>query len=85
MNEWEVLGVIVFVFGFVASVVKPLVSLTKSITKLTTVVERLDRSIEEQKKQSIDSHTKLWKHNGEQDDQLADHEKRIYVLEQLNK
>lgn len=85
MTEWEVLGVIVFVFGFVVAVVTPLISLTKSITRLTTVVEQLDLAITEQKKQSIDSHTRLWRHNVEQDDQLHDHETRITVLEQLGK
>ena len=85
MNEWQVLCVIITVFGFIVAVVTPLTKLTKSITELTTVVEHLDNAVTEQKERSIESHTKLWKHNDKQDDQLNDHETRIALLEQLNK
>ena len=83
MNEWAVFGVIVAVAGFLAVVVPPIVNLTKSITRLTVVVDRLSTDLENQKKQSIESHSKLWAHNEEQDKQLSDHEKRIYALEQV--
>ena len=29
-----------------------------------------------------DSHVRLWNHNNEQDEQLADHENRISILEE---
>ena len=85
MTEWQVLGVLITVFGFVVAIVTPLTKLTRSITELTTVVEYLNAEVTEQKKQSVASHTKLWSHNVKQDDQLKDHETRIALLEQLNK
>ena len=85
MTEWEVFGVIIAVIGFVSAIVTPLVKLTKSITELTTVVEHLSNEVTQQKKQSVESHTKLWSYNVKQDDQLNDHETRISLLEQLNK
>lgn len=81
MNEWAVFGVIVAVAGFLAVVVPPIVSLTKSITRLTVVVEGLSNDLANQKKQSIESHKKLWNHNNEQDERINDHETRIRLLE----
>ena len=85
MTEWEVVGVIIALAGFGVTIGGPLIQLVKSITKLTAVVEHLDKELKEQKEQSVVSHTKLWAHNVEQDDQLHDHETRITVLEQMSK
>ena len=85
MTEWEVFGVIVALVGFIAAVAKPLINLAQSITKLTTVVDRLDKAIAEQKESCVVSHTKLWSHNTEQDEQINAHETRICVLEQMMK
>lgn len=82
MTEWAVFGVLVAVAGFLGVVVPPIVNLTKSITRLTVVVDKLSSDLEEQKKQSIESHDKLWKHNNEQDDRINDHETRIRLLEE---
>ena len=82
MNEWAVFGVLIAVAGFLAVVVPPIVNLTKSITRLTVVVDRLSTDLENQKKQSIESHDKLWAHNDEQDGRINDHETRIRLLEE---
>jgi len=81
MTEWAVFGVIVAVAGFLAVVVPPVVSLTKSITRLTVVVDRLSGDLEDQKTRSIESHKKLWDHNSEQDERINDHETRLQLLE----
>ena len=81
MNEWAVFGVIVAVAGFLAVVVPPIVNLTKSITRLTVVVDKLSSDLEEQKTRSIESHDKLWAHNDKQDARLNDHETRLRLLE----
>lgn len=81
MNEWAVFGVIVAIAGFLAVVVPPIVKLTNSITRLTVVVDKLSNDLENQKKQSIESHDKLWSHNNEQDERINDHETRIQLLE----
>ena len=82
MTEWAVFSVLVAVAGFLAVVVPPIVNLTKSITRLTVVVDKLSGDLEDQKKRSTESHRKLWAHNGEQDERINDHETRIRLLEE---
>ena len=82
MTEWAVFGVLVAVAGFLAVVVPPIVNLTKSITRLTVVVDKLSADLEEQKKKGNESHNKLWAHNDEQDGRINDHETRIRLLEE---
>lgn len=77
MTEWGVLGVIITVVGLLATVIKPIIDLTRSITKLTVVVENLSKDMETQRK----SNSKLWAHNDEQDAKIMDHETRLQLLE----
>lgn len=79
--EWTVVTVLIALVGLGAAIIKPVVSLTRSITSLTVVVERVERELVEQEKHSTESHRRLWAHNTEQDEQLADHEMRIDRLE----
>ena len=79
--EWTTITVIISLVGLGAAVIKPIVSLTQSITKLTVVVERLERELDEQSEHSRESHRRLWDHNEEQDNRLDDHERRIYDME----
>lgn len=81
MNEWGVVTVVIALVGLIVTVAKPVITLTKSITTLTVVVKALESDVEEQRKQAIDSHSKLWAHNTEQDNTLTDHERRIGILE----
>ena len=79
--EWTTVTVIIALVGLGAAVIKPIVSLTQSITKLTVVVERLERERDEQSEHSRESHRRLWDHNEEQDNRLDDHERRIHDME----
>ena len=79
MTEWGVLGVIITVAGLLATVITPIINLTKSITKLTVVVENLAKDMESQRS----STKRLWEHNDEQDTRLNDHETRIQLLEKV--
>ena len=79
--EWTTITVIISLVGLGAAVIKPIVSLTQSITKLTVVVERLERELDEQNEHSRESHKRLWDHNEEQDNRLDDHERRIHDME----
>ena len=45
--EWTVVTALAVLVGLGASVVKPIVSLTKSITALTVVVERVEKELAE--------------------------------------
>lgn len=79
--EWTTVTVIIALVGLGAAVIKPIVSLTQSITRLTVVVERLERELDDQSEHSRESHKRLWDHNDEQDNRLDDHERRIYDIE----
>lgn len=79
--EWTTVTVIIALVGLGAAVIKPIVSLTQSITKLTVVVERLERELDDQSEHSRESHKRLWDHNEEQDNRLDDHERRIHDME----
>lgn len=79
--EWTTITVIISLVGLGAAVIKPIVSLTQSITKLTVVVERLERELDDQSEHSRESHKRLWDHNEEQDNRLDDHERRIHDME----
>ena len=79
--EWTTVTVIIALVGLGAAVIKPIVSLTQSITRLTVVVERLERELDEQSEHSRESHKRLWDHNEEQDNRLDDHERRIHDME----
>lgn len=73
--------VLIALFGFGIAVVRPIVSLTQSITKLTVVVENLQRDMSALTEKNSESHRQLWEKNEEQDRTLGEHEKRIGSLE----
>ena len=79
--EWTVVTVLVALVGLGAAVVKPIVSLTRSITTLTVVVERVEKELASQERHSQESHRRIWAKNEEQDGRLDDHEMRIDRLE----
>lgn len=82
MTEWGVVGVIITLFGLIATFVKVGADLTKTITKLSVVVDRLDKTMETNKKDVHESFQKVWTHEEEQDDKINEHEIRLQLLEQ---
>jgi cell division protein FtsL len=81
MDEWTIVGVIIVLFGLIASVVTPLLKLNTSITQLTCAVSVLQKNIEGLTSKNSESHAKLWEHNTKQDALLNDHETRIKLIE----
>lgn len=79
--EWAVVGVIITLIGFAASIVTPIIKLTKTITKLTVVMDGLRETVEANRIDNKVSHERIWDHNKEQDDAISNHETRITVLE----
>ena len=82
MTEWGVVGVIIALVGFIATIIKPMINLTQSITKLTVLVEKLCKDMDEEVAHRRESHQRIWEHNEKQDEMLSDHESRIHILEQ---
>ena len=89
MNEWGVVVVIVTLVGLAAAIIKPIVQLNTNIVKLTDAVEGLKNAHTKMEANNEEEHKKLHdrinqrkKENEELDDRVADHERRIGILEQ---
>ena len=82
MTEWGVVGVIIALVGLIAVLVKPMISLTQSITKLTVMLEQVAGDMSELTEKNSKGHERLWKKSDEQDGRLDNHEHRITVLEE---
>lgn len=88
MNEWTVITVIIALVGLGVTIGGPLLKLNTSITTLTVALGNLREEVNkntadiaDNKKESHESHKRLWDHEGKQDEQIANHEGRISVLE----
>lgn len=83
--EWTAVTVLIAIAGLFVTVGKPILNLISSITTLNNTVEGLKKEISELNTKNSASHQRLWDHNDEQDERLADHETRIHDLEQRKK
>lgn len=81
MNEWMVVTVIATLIGICASVIRPLISLNGTITKLTAVVNVLEKNISGLAAKNSESHAKIWEKVEEHDDVLNSHETRLVLIE----
>ena len=81
MTEWGVVGVVIAVAGLVATLVRPMLSLNGSITKLNLLAEQLREDLRLLSSKNSESHARLWEKNETQDRQLENHERRIGALE----
>ena len=81
MTEWEVVGVIIVLVGLIASLVKPVVGLNASITKLNDICLALEKNLSELTNKNSQAHERLWHRSEEHDARLQDHETRLVMLE----
>jgi hypothetical protein len=82
MQEWDVVGVIAALIALVGTIVTPVIKLTHAITKLTTTMESMEKSVELLTTNNRNAHERIWDHVHEQDAKLGDHESRIRVIEE---
>ena len=80
--EWEVVTVMIALVGLISTVTKPIMKLTKTITELNDTCRILEERMEKFESHNHNSHVKIWAHNDKQDEQLAEHENRISLLEE---
>lgn len=85
MTEWQVVGVIVVLLGLTATVIKPIVTLNSSITRLTELCSFLEKNIEDLTRKNGEAHDRLWHRTDEHDAKLQVHETRIALLESAEK
>ena len=81
MTEWAVVGVIVTLIGLIAAVVKPLITLNTTLTKLSDSVATLDKNITALTTDNTASHARIWGELDEHDEKLNDHETRLTIME----
>lgn len=81
MSEWQVITMLITLFGGAAVIVRPILNLTKAITELTSTCKQLDQQFSDFEGHNRESHKRLWDHNDEQDKILQKHENRISILE----
>ncbi|MGD9559347.1 MAG: hypothetical protein AB7V55_01920 [Oscillospiraceae bacterium] len=81
MTEWQVVGVIITLLGFAITVAGPILKLNASITTLTVTMKLFTEKLQKMDTENDASHRRMWrKHNG-QDEKIANHDKRIHLLE----
>ena len=73
MTEWGVVGVLIALAGFLSLIIKPVISLTKSITELNGNVKLFQSMFS----QNDEEHDRLWEHNDVQDAKIEDHDRKL--------
>lgn len=81
MSEWSIIVMLITLGGGIATLVRPIVTLTKAITELTLTCKNLDGQFEAMQNKNTESHRRIWEHNEKQDKILNDHEMRLKNME----
>ena len=81
MSEWTVVTVLVTLAGLAAVVVKPLLSLNASLTKLIQAVDGLEKNLQALTGKNSHAHERLWQESRRHEEQLTRHETRLTLLE----
>ena len=82
--EWTAVTVLAAIAGLGVTVGGPVVRLNSSITRLTALLQAMERRLDAlaaQQSKAAESHRRLWTREEEQDRRLADHEARLQLLE----
>lgn len=86
--EWTAVTVLAAIAGLGVTVGGPAVRLNSSITRLTALLQAMERRLDAleaalaaQQSKAAESHRRLWTREEEQDRRLADHEARLQLLE----
>lgn len=85
MNEWTVVTVVVTLVGLGAAVVKPLISLNGTITRLSELVRALEEDISGVAERNDASHDRMWGRLREHEEALSGHETRLALVESKRK
>ena len=81
MTEWGVFGVIVALVSFGLLIGTPLIKLNSTITKLSALVEFMQKQIDKFTADNEKEHNSMWNEVERHEDTLGNHETRISVLE----
>lgn len=81
MSEWTVVSVVATLVGLCAAVIRPLMSLNGTITRLAEIVRELEKDVSWLSEKNSQSHAKLWEAVGGCDEALNRHETRLTIIE----
>ena len=81
MSEWTVVTVLVSLTGLAAAVLRPLIGLNSSLTKMNQMLSNLEASVEKLTEKNNEAHDKIWDRIEKDENMLYDHEKRLYLSE----
>ncbi|MEG0379444.1 MAG: hypothetical protein RR614_13285 [Eubacterium sp.] len=81
MTEWQVFGVLTALTAFVSIFVGIGITYAKTTTELNVTLKELRKFIDDFKESNGKSHQRIFDKLDEQDDVMAEHDKRITKLE----
>lgn len=81
MNEWQVIGVIIALVGLLSAIVAPIIKINTAAVKLTAAVDGLEKTVSGISADNKEEHNELWQVVDKHDTQLADHDKRLAIIE----
>lgn len=83
MTEWTIVTVIIALVGLLAAVIKPILKLNATITRLTESVDTLEKQLSQIIGKNSESHARIWKHVDEQEKRLRACEYMLGVKVQI--
>ena len=83
MSEWTIVSVLATLVGLVAAIIRPLMSLNGTITRLSEIVKDLDGDIKEYSEKNSKSHLRLWQAVDECEECIGRHETRLAIIQNL--
>lgn len=81
MERYDVVIIVLGLLTTAIAIGAPVLKLNSTITKLGVTIDILIRDVQELEVHNRESHKRIWNHNNEQDETLADHECRLQVIE----
>lgn len=78
---WEIFLGIAALISFIIAITGPMLKLNTSITKLNASVDVLKNAIDKIDSDNEKSHKRIWDHNEEQDEIIAEHTRKINNIE----
>ena len=82
MDQWGVQGVIIALISFGVLIGTPLLKLNSNLTRLNVVLELFQKQFDDEKTCNAKEHNEIWDKCEQQDEILAEHDKRISLIGQ---
>ena len=81
MERYDVIIIVVGLITTALTIGAPVIKLNTEITRLIVKLDSLGKDMDDLELHNHESLKRLWDHNDEQDEKLADYETRLSVIE----